>query len=158
MMNNNDIRPGHIYYDLLNKIESEYKAGNITNEERKIMIDKATQDESEYRKKAIELKTNMFGTRNKRFGELGYYQQSICAYIDQLYVKCIYSMDDLLKASNHHFNNFIFKEVNELTDEEVDNVCKRIYDDLVSNKLDILNTDSKELREIYVDNKQKMAV
>ena len=55
-MNKNDIRPGHIYYDLLDKIESEYKAGNITDEERKIMIDKATKDETEYRKKLLNLK------------------------------------------------------------------------------------------------------
>ena len=153
MMNKNDIRPEHIYYDLLNKIESEYKAGNITEEERKIMIDKATFDESENRKKLVELKTNMFGTRNKKPGEMGYYQQSVCAYIDQLYVKCIYSMEDLLKASNHNFNSFILDEVKDLSDEEVDSVCKMIYEDLVSNKLDILNTTKKQLREIYVDNK-----
>ena len=150
MMNNKDIRPEHIYYDLLNKIESEYKTGNITEEERKIMIDKATLDESENRKKLVELKTNMFGTRNKKPGEMGYYQQSVCAYIDELYVKCIYSMDDLLKASNQTFNSFILKETNDLTEEECDSVCKTIYQDLISGKLDILNTTKEELRKIYL--------
>ena len=149
-MNNETFRPSHIYYDLLNKIEDDYKNNIITAEERQIMMDKATLDESKYRKKIIELKTNMFGTRNKKEGELGYYQQSICAYIDDLYANCIYSMDDLLKACNNNFNNFILRETNELTDEEVDTICKHIYEDLISNKLDILNTSSTKLKEKYV--------
>ena len=147
---NDNLRPDYIYYDLLKKIEEDYKNGNINKEERKIMIDKATLDEIENRKRIVELKTNMFGTRNKKMGELGYYQQSICAYIDDLFVKCIYSWNDLLKACNNNFNNFILKEVNDLSDEEVDLVCKTIYEDLVSNKLDMLNTTSVELRKKYV--------
>ena len=44
---NDNLRPDYIYYDLLKKIEEDYKNGNINKEERKIMIDKATLDEIE---------------------------------------------------------------------------------------------------------------
>ena len=151
---NEAFRPNHVYYDLINKIEDEYKAGNLSSKERKIMISKATLDESENRRKQIELKTNMFKTRNKKEGELGFYQQCICAYIDDLYVRCIYSMEDLLKASNSNFNNFILKEVKELSDEEVNLTCKQIYDDLFAGKLDLLNTTSHELKLRYVGEKK----
>ena len=132
-------RPEHIYYDLLKKIDDDYNAGNITKEERDIMIQKATLDETNNRRIHQSVMNDMFGisydsNENSPF----FYQDKIFSFIDDKYISCEYNMQERKIA----FNNFIFKldlKKEYYNENNYNVICKAIYDDLVEKKVDLLD-------------------
>lgn len=134
------------YYELIESIEKDFKDGKIIKEEKDIMIAKATLDESDLRRKDIELASSMFGNRNAKEDDVIYYQQRIGAFIDELYISCKYSWEDTKK---------IKRELDYIVDNSKEEgkgwyiLCEKIYNDLISGKLSIKNFNGKEVLEIY---------
>ena len=136
------------FYKVLDYLKKQLEAGSINQEEYDIMREKAIADESSLRRKDIEYATALFGTRNSKEGELGYYQQQIYSFIDELYISCKYSFEKKksIKGNisyivhNTHYNSTQF-----------DNMCERIYNDIISNKIDITNITGEELLKMYED-------
>ena len=134
------------YLKLLDSIEADFKTGKITKEEKDIMISKATLDESDLRRKEFELANKMFVVKADE-NSIVYYQQKIVNYLQELYINCKYNWHDLSKAWIEHYNYFVkHTKYNGIKAKEND---KRIYEDLISGKLDLLNTSGEELLKMY---------
>ena len=137
-----------LYYELLDSIEADFRDGKITEDEKNIMKAKATLDESNLRRKDIEYTTALFGTRNAKEDDVIYYQQRISAYIDELYISCKYSWEDTKKLR---------RELDYIVDNSKEegkrwyDLSKKIYNDLISEKLSIKNFNGEELLKIYGD-------
>jgi len=147
-MNNIDI-PLHEanYLKLLDSIKADYNAGKITEQQRDIMIAKATLNESDERRKEFELANKMFIVKTDNEGSIIYYQQKIVNYLQELYISCKYSWYDLKKAWIDNYNYFVkhtkYKGVKARDND------KKIYDDLLAGKLDLLNTSGEDLLKMY---------
>ena len=136
------------FYKVLEHLKKQLDSGAINQEEYDIMREKAIADESDLRRKDIEYITALFGTRNAKEEDVVYYQQRISAYIDELYISCKYSWDNVENIRNNidylvdntHYNSLQFR-----------NMCKRIYNDIISNKIDITNITGEELLKMYED-------
>ena len=135
------------YYELLDSIEDDFKNGKITKEEKDIMIAKATLDESNLRKKDLEIANLMFQDDTLREKDTTFYQQKISEYLDELYISCKCSYDELKKV---FFGNYKYIILNSKLDgSKFNEMCKKIYNDLITNKLDIFKTSGEELLKIY---------
>ncbi len=147
-MNNKDI-PLHEanYLKLLDSVEDDFNAGNITKEERDIMIAKATLDESDTRRKEFELANKMFIVKADNEKSIIYYQQKIVSYLQELYISCKYSCYDLRKAWIENYNYYVGHT--KYTGEKAKEIDKKIYDNLLDGKLDLLTTSGEDLLKMY---------
>jgi len=135
-----------IYYELLDSIEDDFNAGKITEQQRDIMIAKATLDESDERKKEFELANKMFNYKVDD-NSIIYYQRKIVLYIQELYISCKYNWYDLKKAWIDNYNYFVkHTKYNGVKARDND---KKIYEDLLAGKLDLLNTSGEDLLKMY---------
>ena len=136
-----------IYYELLDSIESDYNAGNITKEERDIMIAKATLEESDLRKKDIEIANLMFKDETPRENDTTYYQQKINDYLDEKYISCKCTYEELREV---FFGNYKYIILNSKHDgAKFNEMCKKIYNDLITERLDIFNISKEDLLRMY---------
>ena len=135
-----------LYYELLDSIEADFRDGKITEDEKSIMISKATLDESDLRKKDIELTSGMFGNRNAKEDDVIYYQQRIGAFIDELYISCKYSWEDTKKLR---------RELDYIVDNSKEegkrwyDLSKKIYNDIISGKISIDNFNGENILKMY---------
>lgn len=135
-----------LYYELLDSIEADFRDGKITEDERNIMKAKATLDESDLRKKDIELTSGMFGNRNAKEDDVIYYQQRIGAFIDELYISCKYSWEDTKKLR---------RELDYIVDNSKEegkrwyDLSKKIYNDIISGKISIDNFNGENILKMY---------
>jgi len=135
-----------LYYELIESIEKDFIDGKITKEEKDIMIAKATLDESDLRRKDIELASGMFGNRNAKEDDVIYYQQRIGAFIDELYISCKYSWEDTKK---------IRRELDFIVDNSKEEgkewyiLCEKIYNDLISGKISTDNFNGENILKMY---------
>ena len=137
------------FYKVLEHLEKQLEAGSINQEEYDIMREKAIADESDLRRKDIEYITALFGTRNAKENDITYYHQKISEFLDELYISCKYSSEDKDKARFDNFG-YLVKHTNNRGKELIER-DKRIYEDLLSGKLDMLHTSGEELLRIYGD-------
>ncbi len=136
------------FNELLKSIKDDFEAGKITEDEKNIMIAKATLDESDKRKKEFELANKMFNYKVDD-NSIIYYQRKIVSYIQELYISCKYNWYDLKKAWIDNYNYFVkHTKYNGVKARDND---KKIYDDLLAGKLDLLNTSGEELLVKYED-------
>ncbi len=136
-----------LFYKVLDKLKEKLDSGAINQEEYDIMREKAIADESDLRRKDIEYATALFGTRNAKENDIVFYKQRIFAYIDELYICCKYSWEDKTKVKQIVMD-YISKHTKSRGEELVER-DKKIYEDLLSGRLDLLNTSSEKLLDIY---------
>ena len=136
-----------IYYELLDSIEDDFNAGKITEQQRDIMIAKATLEESDLRKKDLDIANLMFGDDTPRENDTTYYQQKICNYLDEKYISCKCTYDELKEV---FFGNYKYIILNSKhTGAKFNEMCKKIYNDLIANKLDIFKISREDLLKMY---------
>ena len=137
------------FYKVLEHLKKKFEVGSINQEEYDIMREKAIADESSLRRKDIEYATALFGTRNAKEGEITYYHQKISELLDELYISCKYSTKEKERARFDNFG-YLVKHTNNRGNKLIER-DKKIYEDLVSGKLDMLHTSGEELLKIYGD-------
>lgn len=135
------------FYKVLEHLRKQLESGSINQEEYDIMREKAIADESSLRRKDIEYATALFGTRNAKEEDVVFYKQRIFAYIDELYICCKYSWKDKTKVKQIVID-YISKHSKSRGKELVER-DKKIYEDLLSGRLDLLNTSSEKMLDIY---------
>ena len=145
---NNKFRNDEDYYSFINLVREKFNNHEIDEDTKNKVIQLATLEESNRRRKAIEENNRLFGTNNIKEGELGYYQQCIENYIDDKYIKCEYTFEENEIASSVNYSELIFS-LNGKDRQKKDEMNKIIYQDLLSGKLDLLHTSGKELIEMY---------
>ena len=138
-----------LFYKVLDKLKEKLDSGAINQEEYDIMREKDIADESDLRRKDIEYITALFGTRNAKEGEITYYHQKISELLDELYISCKYSTKEKERARFDNFG-YLVKHTNNRGNKLIER-DKKIYEDLVSGKLDMLHTSGEELLKIYGD-------
>ena len=137
------------YENTLNQINEDYKAGKITLERKEALISMATINESNIRKQEVNDANTMFNTRNAKENDPVYYHQCILKYNDELYIKCIYSFNDYCIASHNNLGECLSKLELNHSIKEVYDITKRMYEDVISNKLDLLHTSKDDLYKMY---------
>lgn len=134
------------FYKVLDKLKEKLDSGAINQEEYDIMREKAIADESDLRRKDIDLLNAMWRIDEPNSDDEVYYQKKIYDFIDELYINCKCKFKDTSKycdtfdylVENSNSNNIQFY-----------NICKNIYNDLITNKLDITNITGEKLLEMY---------
>jgi len=150
-LNTNKFRNDEDYYNFINYVKNQFNNHEITEVEKNKIIQLATLEESIRRKKLVEKTNKLFGDRNLKEGELGYYQQCINDFVDDKYIKCEYSLLETKKAINCTYSPFIYSI--KISDYKlIDSITKNVYDDLKNNKLDLLKATPEELYERYCNN------
>ena len=136
-----------LFYKVLDKLKEKLDSGAINQEEYDIMREKAIADESDLRRKDIEYTSCMFDTIKTREGDIPFYLDKICEYIDDLYISCKCTLiekkiakDTYLDFTTHFTKNY---------DRNVYERDKKIYEDILSGKLDILHISEEKLFNIY---------
>ena len=137
------------YENILKQINEDFETGKITAERKDTLISMATVEESAIRKKEVDDDNIIFNTKNCKESDSLYYSQLITQYCEELYIKCIYSFNDNFVAVVDNLGGCLCKleithSLNEMRDIE-----KKIYNDLINNKLDLLHTSSNELCKLY---------
>lgn len=137
------------YYEFLDYINKECEAGRLSTDEKDLMIQMATNEESTRRRTEREALKSLLNVGNIKEGEAGYYSGMIYKLLDEKYYNCEYTFQDLRKADNICFLPcmILLKENN--TQKEFDDICKLIFEDIKKNVIDLRNLSGTELYKIY---------
>ena len=137
------------YENILKQINDDFEAGKITAERKEALISMATVEESAIRKKEIEGSNKMFNSRNCEINDPVYYHQCMLKYNDKLYMQCKYSFNDYCIASTNNLGECLSELETTHSIKEVYDITKKMYEDVITGKTDLLHTSKDELIEKY---------
>lgn len=109
----------------------------------------ATVEESAIRKKEVDEANSLFNTRNSKVNDPVYYHQCILKYNDELYIQCKYSFNDYCIASHNNLGECLSELETTHSIKEVYDITKKMYEDVITGKTDLLHTSKNELIEKY---------
>ena len=139
------------YYEFLDYINKECEAGKISTDEKDLMVQMATNEESVRRRTERNALNILINKEPIKEGDEGYYTQMIYDILNEKYYNCEYNLYDLKKAKTCGFNPCLTILVENNTQKELDSVCKLIIDDIKNNALDLRNVPGGELYKKYIE-------
>ena len=139
------------YYEFLDYINKECEAGKISTDEKDLMVQMATNEESVRRRTERNALNILINKEPIKEGDEGYYTQMIYDILNEKYYNCEYNLYDLKKAKTCGFNPCLTILVENNTQKELDSVCKLIIDDIKNNALDLRNVPGEELYKKYIE-------
>ncbi len=139
------------YYEFLDYINKECKAGKISTDEKDLMAQMATNEESARRRTEFMALKELMGEEKINKGESGYYTNLILDYLDEKYYNCEYNLYELKKAMDLNFASCVRLLKDNRTNKEYNEACKIMFDDLQNNKLNLLDYSGEDLYKIYIE-------
>lgn len=139
------------YYDFLDYLNQECEAGKISKDEKDLMVQMATNEESIRRRTEREALKGLLNVGNIKEGEAGYYSGLVYKLLDEKYYNCEYTFQDLRKADNYSFLPCILLLKENNTQKEFDTICKLISEDIKNNVIDLKDIAGEELYNMYID-------
>jgi len=139
------------YYEFLDYINKECEAGKISTDEKDLMVQMATNEESTRRRTERNALNVLINNESINEGEEGYYTLMVYNALNEKYYNCEYNLYDLKKAKRFGFDPCLTSLVENNSQKELDSVCKLIFEDIKNNALDLRNVPGEELYKKYIE-------